>query len=443
MTAGLRAAASGTTGKAATRFAVADELTCYYDRPAEPANVHVEARVSGALDESLVRAAVAAVLAAEPGLRARRAATGSWRRSYFWEYPTVVDVDPVQVLSYADEAELTGHRSAFLSQSPPLRSSPPLRFLLATGPAGDALILNAHHACFDGLSALRLLRCIANEYCVADQYSAAGEGTEILAPPAAVVRPADLADGQVPPPRARPGRITRVAGETDSRGAPGYGTVQVAWDGLGAVTGYLRSAGSSVNDLLVAALIVTIGEWNASHAARSGLVQITMPVGEPAQASAGGEWANRSRLTRVTARPALGDTVTDLLSGVAAQTRYAKAHAGGQVDVMSSALTFAPVPVGIKRWSLRGALRVAGAICCDTSLISNLGSIRTIRFGTAGDAHVWFSTSAHMPRGLSVGAVTTDGRLRLTFRYRRALFSPSAAAAFAARYLRALGEVPG
>ena len=39
-----------------------------------------------------------------------------------------------------------------------------------------------------------------------------------------------------------------------------------------------------------------------------------------------------------------------------------------------------------------------------------------------------------MPRGLSLGVVTVGGQLRLTFRYRRALFRDSAAESFAARY---------
>jgi NRPS condensation-like uncharacterized protein len=413
------------------KFAVADELTCYYDRPAEPANVHVEAQATGALDASLVRAAVAAVLTAEPALRARQAPTGNWRSSYYWEFPPVTDTEPVQVRAYRDDAELAGRRAEFLSQSPSLRTSPPVRFLLATGPRGDRLVLNAHHACFDGLSALRLLRCVAAEYS-----TLTGESPVPAMHPA---RPRETgnADGPVLPPRAGSGRIIRIAGAADGR-APGYGAVQVAWAGLPAVAEYLKAAGCSVNDLLVAALIVTIQDWNASHGGGSGLIQITMPVGDPAQATAEGQWANRSRLTKVTSRPRQGDTVAALLPEVAAQTRYAKVHDNGQVDLLSLLLTRAPVPVTVKRLSLRAMLRVLGPICCDTSLISNLGVVTPVRFGTAGDTYVWFSTSAHLPRGLSVGAVTTEGTLRLTFRYRRALLTEAAAAAFAASYLAVL-----
>src|SRR6266568_2022427 len=146
------------------RFAVPDQLNCYYDGPAEPANVHVEVRVPGMLDESVLRGAVQAVLASEPGVRARRAPAGGWRRSYYWEYPPVPDVDPVRVAAPGDRAGLDAQRDAFLSQALPLDVSPPLRFLLASGTGGDCLILNAHHARFDGLSCLRLLRMVADEY---------------------------------------------------------------------------------------------------------------------------------------------------------------------------------------------------------------------------------------------------------------------------------------
>src|SRR5262249_25028855 len=139
------------------RFTVPDELTCYYDRQCEPANVHLEARIPGRLDETAVRASMRSVLASEPRLLARRLRAGSWQRSYFWEFPVTAWADPLQAVTYADQAGLDRLRDAFLSQSPPLDVAPPLLFLLASGPGGDWLILNAHHACFDGLSCLRLL----------------------------------------------------------------------------------------------------------------------------------------------------------------------------------------------------------------------------------------------------------------------------------------------
>jgi hypothetical protein len=55
---------------------------------------------------------------------------------------------------------------------------------------------------------------------------------------------------------------------------------------------------------------------------------------------------------------------------------------------------------------------------------------------------MWFSTTAHMPRGLSAGAVTAAGRLQVCLRYRHALFDEAAARDFAALYAAALAGTP-
>jgi NRPS condensation-like uncharacterized protein len=457
-------------GRPLARFAVADELTCYYDRPAEPANVHVEAHVDGRLDESVVRAAVGALLGAEEGLRARQAGTGRWRPAYYWEFPAAADTDPVRVATYTDAADLARLRSDFLSASPPLRTSPPLRLLLASGTdadAGDVLVLNAHHAHFDGLSALRLLRGVASRYeelssppqplgaraagAGASTGSAGGADSAGSGPAgdarSAAARSSDLPpdDPPQPPPVPR-GRITRIAGEREPGtpvGLPGYGALLLTWDGLADAAAFRSSAGGSVNDLLIATLMVAIGEWNAAHGAPAGLVQVTMPVGEPVQATAAGQWANRSRLTKVSATVRPGCTVADLLGTVAAQASYAKRQPGAQVDGVSRALTVVPIPVAVKRAALRAAVRTIGQFASDSCLVSNLGVVAPVSFGPAGTARLWFSTSAHMPRGLSLGVVTTGDDLALTFRYRLALFSPAAAADFAGRYVRTLDAVVG
>ena len=450
------------------RFTVPDELTCYYDRKCEPANVHLEARIPGRLDEAAVRAAVRAVLASEPRLLTRRVLARNWQRSYFWEFPVTLGADPLQAVTYADQAGLDRQRDAFLSDSPPLGVAPPLLFLLASGPGGDWLILNAHHACFDGLSCLRLLRQVAVEYGtrVANTNSAANTGPVATAGPVADVGPAarrvaptdsasagktraaakighDVRQRPAKSRRPRAAIIARIAqGRGGASALPGYGAHLLTWDGL-AVTDSLRSAGASLNDLLIVALMITIRDWNESRGARRDLIRITMPVGNMDQADATGKWANLSRLTTITARVPAGTQPAELIRDVARQTGYAKQHPGPQVDLASRALVAAPVPVAVKRMLLRAALRVAGPLFCDTSLVSNIGVIDEIEFGSDQAAEVWFSTSAHMPRGLSLGAVTAGGRMRLAFRYRRSLFSSADAAEFAARYVKVLDEFTG
>ncbi len=139
--------------------------------------------------------------------------------------------------------------------------------------------------------------------------------------------------------------------------------------------------------------------------------------------------------------PSGGGDLAGLVADVAAQTRQAKQQAGSQVDPASRALAAAWCPPAVKRGVLRLALRTAGPLLCDTSLVSNLGVVGPPRFGAATATGMWFSTSAHMPRGLSVGAVTVGGRLHLCLRYRRALFSEPSAARFAGLYAAALGNL--
>ena len=145
-------------------FGVVDELTCYFDSPAEPGNVHVEVWLPGHLDPERLREATTAMLAGQRRARARRAPGSPWRSGYTWEFPPQADLDPVSVASWQVQAELDAARVGFLAAAPPLDRSPPFRLLLARGPGRDALILNAHHAAFDGHSCLRLLHLIADQY---------------------------------------------------------------------------------------------------------------------------------------------------------------------------------------------------------------------------------------------------------------------------------------
>jgi NRPS condensation-like uncharacterized protein len=109
---------------------------------------------------------------------------------------------------------------------------------------------------------------------------------------------------------------------------------------------------------------------------------------------------------------------------------------------VGAALTAAarvPLPTPVKRRAIRLAVRTVGWRQCDTSLLSNLGVVGEAPcFGALAPERMWFSTTAHMPRGLSVGAVTVGGRLQVCLRYRHALFDFAAARDFVALYAAAL-----
>jgi NRPS condensation-like uncharacterized protein len=448
-------------------FGIADELSCYYDAPAEPCNVHVEVRVPGNLDARALRDATAAALAAQPRALVRRAA-GAWWRQYAWEVPGQPDCDPVTTAAWADEDELAQVRARFLSAAPPLHSSPPLRILLAAGPGEDRVILNAHHAALDGLSSLELLRSIAEHYPgagTADPAEGAGAGgarrgasgakrgasgakrgagggpaaEDASAREVPAAQPAGVGRGAAE--KARQGRAARIAADREpgrATGLPGYGFVLLP---ARPVPAGRHPGGGTVNDVLIAGLVVAIARWNSAHGRPAGLIRITMPVNARPQGQAGAA-GNLSRLTTVSVpAPSDGCDLAGLVADVAAQTRPAKRQAGPQVDPASRALAAAWWPPPVKRGLLRLGLRTAGRLLCDTSLVSNLGVVGPPRFGAATATDMWFSTSAHMPRGLSVGAVTVGGRLHLCLRYRCALFSKLSAARFAGLYATALGNL--
>ncbi|MEA2844534.1 MAG: hypothetical protein QOJ69_2205, partial [Actinomycetota bacterium] len=77
----------------------------------------------------------------------------------------------------------------------------------------------------------------------------------------------------------------------------------------------------------------------------------------------------------------------------------------------------------------------------DTALLSNLGKIdEPPSFGPdVGDTtEMWFSAPCRMPLGLSIGTVTTAGRMHVAYRYRHPQFDAEGVARFADRYAVAL-----
>ena len=446
-------------------FGVADELSCYYDTPAEPNNVHIEVRTGCHLREGALREAVLAALAAQPRARARLGGRSRWRWRHAWEQPLHLDVDPVQCAVWAGEKELAHERERFLAVAPPLATSPPVRVLLAVGPDEDCVILQAHHAALDGISCLDLLRSISRHYLGMPRGL---DMPDVPAPPRVPDGPASSgAPGQSEPRpghgRRRSGQVgsvsllpaARIAPQHTARGPgaepgtgraarrlPGYGVEMmscpdvptVPWAGLG--------RHSTVNDLLITALVVAIGRWNVVRFRQPGRIRITVPI----NARPAGHLAatgNLSRLSAVTARkPDTRAGLADLLTEVTRQTVQAKSQAGPQVNLPSRVLAAPWCPAALRRRLMRVTLRLLGSRICDTSLLSNLGDITDPpRFGLAAPTSMWFSTSAHMPRGLSVGAITVGGRLHLCFRYRHALFDSAAAAQFADAYATALADL--
>ncbi|MEO7556134.1 MAG: condensation domain-containing protein [Acidimicrobiales bacterium] len=425
-------------------FTVLDDAVGALDNPLEPWSVQLEVGVTGRLDEPRLRAAIAAAMARHPMARARAVPARLSDRHARWEITATPNLDPLRIVDCPRFEDLDAARAELYSTAIPLTESPPLRLALAHRPQGDLLLLNVNHAAFDGFGAVRFLRSIARAY--------TGE-----ADPAPVVELDEARDIErhlaAPDRRTRARRFkllgswlldmtrptARFAADPTSADA-GYGFCQISLpaDLSAALTG--RPA--TVNDLLVGALHLAIAGWNAEHDAECDRVGVLVPVNLRPQ-----EW-REDMATNLVLQARIVSTVDDrthvksLLRSVREQSDRLKSGEGAALFELLR--RWATWPVWAKRL-LSPALTATGNRLVDTAILSNLGRLDAPEFGPdAGETtECWFSAPTRMPCGLSVGAVTLDKRLHLSFRYHRSLLSDEAGRRFAHRFLVDLDRVSG
>jgi NRPS condensation-like uncharacterized protein len=419
-----------------TELNVLDQLYLHLDRDDEPWSVHFEVCMDGSVDADRLSEAIRQAAERHPIARARLA---DWRGTdvrYRWEIPNELDRVPLEVVDCADDAALGVARESLLSAHPGLEAPPPFALALARHSAGDILVLNLRHAAGDGLSAARLMASILRAYAgeedplpdvdpleVRDIGPLAGAGSARDR----IVRGRKLLD-QLARAALPPARVAPDGGVKDR---PGYGFELLEFDAAELET--LRGDGATVNDVLLAALALTIRRWNERHGADAERVALMMPVNlRPAawRYDVVGNFASYVSLSF-----AQGD-LRDMPAAVAAAqqvTRVVKDEgiAGLIVDLLAAPTL---LPAAVKQ-RLQHLIPLIGNVVVDTAVLSNLGRLDAVPSGVKA---VWFSPPGRMPLGASVGAATLAGRLFVTLRYRHALFDADAAAAFAGLYRDAL-----
>jgi len=446
--------ARGRAGPASRPLTPIEELDLYLDSAADPSLIQLELLVGMHLDVAILAAALTTVLAGDPAVRRHLEATSRWRRRLSWETGAPGRADGVlTVARWRSPGQLAALREWVAGWPIPLCDRA-VRLVLAAGPEHDVVILQTHHAAFDGISSLALLTAIGAAY----RERAGGlPSSGPQAVPALTTRPFGTAD----PAGARgadwftrmtraltriagrlPGAATRIAAHSARPDRPGYGYVQrslpvprPAREGTGPFP--------TVNDLLVAALIRTVDRWNTAHGRGCGRIRVSVPVSDRGHRKGWTDPGNQTRLIRITACRRERADPGRLLAHVAAQTRAAKRRPTAGLDATSRLLATGWAPAAVKGPAVRLARYLAAPLCTDTALLSNLGVISCPPCFSGGTEPLWFSGPARMPRGLGVGALTIAGQLHLCVHYRHTLLDRDAAADFTALYCEALGELTG
>lgn len=391
------------------------------DEPRRPQTIELEVAVKQRLDEQRFREAVATAAGRHPMARARRLPARPLDGNYSWAIDGALPRDPVEVRATAEPAALDHARTTFSSRHIDVETGPPFRVLLVREEHGDRVLLSVNHSAFDGIGALRLLqsisRCYAGEVDPRPDLDAL-EARALLDERGPPVRRGATAPA-LPPAHFRP--PARLA-STSSQTADGFGILHLDLDASAAAS----SGDATVNDVLLAALHLTIAEWNQSRGVPCARVTVMMPVNQRPAVWRGEMLANLVLPGRVESTPAERVRTNDLLATVVAQTRRIKTNGVGETSDPVPRRT----PVMLRRL-LPHLIDAVADRMADTSVLSNLGRIEEPPwFGGVGRG-LWFSPPPRRPVILTVGAATAEGRLGISLRWCNGAFSAPAAQEFA------------
>jgi NRPS condensation-like uncharacterized protein len=401
-------------------------------------NVALELGTDARLDEAGLREAVLACCRRHPLARARLALSPHGETSYRWDFADEIDVDPLRVAQAPDSAPLERLRTELYTPPIALDTAPGFRVVLARRPGGDLVLLSASHIVADGVGALRLMRSIVRAY----------RGEPDPPDPLPLAEARDLGWFLAPKNRSEkwarqlevlrrvrealdpPSRIAVVGGTERA----GFGFVFRTLD-IGATTtpGLVqRAPGTTINDVLIAALHLTVQSWNTKRDVPTGRVGVMMPVNvRPADRF----WDVVSNFTSTVTVSTVPDDRVDLATATAAvaeQTYQMRRHdrAYGLYDLLTSARK---APLALKR-AVPRLIHLTGDRFIDTAMLSNLGRIPepptfTTKPGS-GPPELWFSPPCDPACSVSLGVATSGTRLALVTRYRYEQFNIDAAAEF-------------
>lgn len=423
-----------------TPVTLLDEHFLHSDSARHPMSVHVEIRVSGRIDAGRLRSAIGSAIQLHPMARARLGPTDLSSKTLTWEITPELEFDPLTVVASDTPEELQYAREQMVGIRVPLEASPPFRVYLVRYPGGDYLILNVHHAAGDGLGTLRLMRSILRAY--ADEKDPGGSIDPLAAREVGTILQLDDDEQR----KERLKNLLPQLGQFIGKLAPiepaggsdraGYGLHYLYLDpGEVAQLKPKRHVAGSVNDLLVAAMHLSIERWNAGHDGEIGNCRVMIPVNLRPR-----EWwhevfCNYSLAFQTSSNPRQRKTPEKLMQTIVQRTTIAK-EKGFAASLLEPLALTTKVPIWLKRLLTPSP----DSVPTMNVVLSNVGNLKErFSMGDAGDViEFWFSPPMFMSDGLGMGASGYQGALHLCFRYEHTLMSVDAISDFADIYRQSL-----
>jgi hypothetical protein len=387
--------------------------------PGEPWTIHLELEFAARqVDASRLQAGLDQSLALHPRCaRALRGTTSlagaSWEshrpRPSFSEWTCV------------DDDMLDRTRSALANYRFDVEGGETAHLALVHAPGRDVLILMTHHLATDAVGSLRLLTTVADVYAGRVPFPDPGpaEVLEALRQEGlgreddVARRLADVA-GQT----RLAGRLAPVPGGDEEGGMVNFSLSRAATERINA-TLHRRYF---VNELLVAALHLTLGEWNAARGRRHRRLGVYVPVNlRPL--------ALRDRIVGnlAVAVPVYSTDVS---------RRRPEAFLAEVADEIRTRCRRSRLWPSFLALYDRGDLPTWAKVqAAQTAVLSNLGTAVRLDFGDLGEpTRLWGTPPCVSPVGVAIGVVAHHSALSFGLRHRGTTLSRAAALELAASY---------
>lgn len=403
-------------------------------------SVHIEIRVSGRVDEGQLRSAIRVAVGQHPIARARLVPAQRGAKTLSWEILPELQFEPLTVINAETQEQLQCAREQLASVSVPLDTAPPFRLYLVHYPGGDYLILNVNHAAADGLGSVRLM------YSILRAYAGVVDDCGDIDPLTARDIPTTL---QLKDNWQRGKRLTNLVRETSqftskltsivpegNTDKAGYGLFYMHLEPEEvSLLNAKRHVPGSVNDLLVAAMHMSLDTWILEHGGDSGNHRIMIPVNLRPR-----EWwhevfCNYSSSFHISSNPGQRESPESLMRNIVRQTSVAKEEG-------FAAAFLEPLALGRKmpQWIKKFLIPALDSAPLLNGVLSNVGNLKeALSLGAAGEVtEFWFSPPMFLSDGLAMGASGYQGSFHLCFRHLHSLMTEDAMADFAGIYRKSL-----